>query len=246
LEGPGPGRFLFTTRRHPLFYLQITKCGCTFIRNLLYYLDHDQLHPDSGRIHSHPDDFLKADLVPRRDIRDSPYLFAVVRDPVDRFLSLYFDKIADPENRFDEGMRRRVTKAAGLDTSADLDLAGHHANCLKTLDWFGRNLDGKDEGKPNPHWQRQSVRLMRTNGLLPRLLTLSGLSWQLPEILEPIIPDIRDKINAVRTRNISRKPFTKAEMLTPELARAVQAVYPQDTETFAQVQANWGPAPEKS
>lgn len=239
LDKPGPGRVLFTTRRYPLFYLQITKCGCTFLRNLLYYLDHDRLHDASNRIHAHEADFLKADLIPRADLRRSPYLFAVVRDPVDRFLSLYFDKLSDVENQYDIKMRTRVAKAAGLKLATDLTLEDHRQNCLKTLEWFGRNLDGSTEGKPNPHWQRQSVRLSHTAGLVPRLLTLDGLSGQLETVLGPLIPDLGAKIASVRVRNQSRKPFTKAEIMTPGIAAAVARVYPADSKTYAQVRAEW-------
>ncbi len=244
LDKPGPGRFFYTTRRYPLFYLQITKCGCTFLRNLLYYLDHDALHPDSTRIHAHEADFLKADRIPRRFLRESPYLFAVIRDPVDRFLSLYFDKLANLENQHDTGMRTRVARAAGLKLASDMSLDDHRENCLKTLAWFEKNLAG-EAGKPNPHWQRQSLRLNRIRDLEPRLLTLGGLSWQLPELLSPLIPDIAEKMAAVRVRNESRKPFGRAEIMTPEIAAAVLRVYPEDSETYVRVAARWGRGPKQ-
>lgn len=246
LDQPEPGRFFHTTHRYPIIYLQITKCGCTYLRNLIYFLDHGRLHPDSTHIHAYPDDFVKADLIPRRVLKKSPYLFAIIRDPVDRFLSLYFDKIADTENHHDAGIRNRVTNAAGFDVSLSSDLETHRQSCLKILDWFGRNLDTKDEGKPNPHWQRQSMRLKRTEGLNPHLLTLYGLSWQLPQLLEPIIPDIADQMQAVRTRNESRKPFTRAEIMTPELEAAVQAVYADDANRYHRISAKWGPNPERN
>jgi len=245
LDDPGPGRFLLTTRRYPIFYLQITKCGCTFLRNLVYFFDHDALHPDSGRIHAHEDDFLKAGFAQRSFLHASPYLFAVVRDPIDRFFSLYFDKLANPSNDHDAGMRRRVTNAAGLTTGDDLSIKTHRENCLKTLNWFDLNLSGK-AGKPNPHWQRQSVRLARIKNLEPQLLTLTGLSWQLPMVLSPLIPDIAAKMAAVRVRNASEKPFGRAEILTPEIAASVMHVYPGDSATYARVSALWGNAPLRS
>ncbi len=244
LNMPGPGRFLFTTQRYPIFYLQITKCGCTFLRNLLYYLDNKRVHPDSSRIHSHEQDFLKADMIPRAVLLDSPYLFAVIRDPVDRFLSLYFDKLANRGSFYDHAMRARVSNAAGLDQSPELDLEGHRQNCLKTLYWFGLNLDTKRHGKPNPHWQRQSVRLSRMEGLKPRLLTLDDLSWQLPQLLAPIIPDIETAMSAVKSRNTTQKPFSRDEMLTPELEAAVYSVYRDDADRYARVRSEWAPAPE--
>jgi len=239
LEEPGPGRFYHTTRRYPLFYLQITKCGCTFLKNLIYYLDHGALHPNAKRIHAHEQDFVKADLIPRLVLKASPYLFVVVRNPVDRFLSLYFDKLADTSNDHDARMRQRVSRAAGLDLSPGAGISVHRQNCLKTLAWFQRNLDTKDEGKPNPHWQRQMVRFSHTKGLEAEVLTLDGLSWQLPALLSPLIPEIEDHMQAVRVRNTSEKLFDKAEFLTPEIIDAVHAVYPMDLEVYRAAAQNW-------
>lgn len=244
-EEPGPGRFWYTTNRYPIFYLQITKCGCTFIKNLFYYLDHDQTHPESTRIHAHQDDLVKADLIPRRFMDSSPYIFTVVRDPIDRFLSLYYDKFADLDNKHDKGMRRRVSRAADLKIKRKMTLEDHQEACLKSLKWIGRNLDTKEEGKPNPHWQRQSQRLRQAERLNARYLTLDGLRWQLPALLSPVIPDIAEKMKAVGRRNVSPKPFSRDQIMTPELKEAVRSVYEQDTETYARVRAEWGPEPER-
>lgn len=243
LSEPGPGRFYITTTRYPVFYLQINKCGCTFLRNLFYYLDHDRIHPESKRIHAHAKDFTVPALIPRWYLKKSPYLFSVVRDPIDRFLSLYFDKIANLDNSQDRGMRDRVGKAANLELTPDMGIDQHRKNCLKTLDWFALNLAGKTPGPPNSHWQRQSQRLSHTKGLNPQLLTLNGLSWQLPALLEPLIPDIRQKIDAVRVRNKSTRPYERQEILTPEIEAAVLDIYSEDALIFNQVRAEWGVAP---
>lgn len=244
LETPGPGRVLLTSRRYPVFYLQILKCGCTFMRNLIWYLDHDAPHPAGNRVHAHDDEFLKAALIPVATLQRPPRLFSIVRDPVDRFLSLYWDKLANPDNQRDAGMRARVTKAAGMVETDDID--GHRANCLKALDWIGRNLDTRTEGKPNPHWQRQSVRLKQVEALAPKLLTLDGLSWQLPAHLSPVIPDIADKMAAVRVRNRSARPFTRDQIVTPEIEAAAERVYPLDFATYRRARDDWGPDPTKT
>lgn len=242
-DNPGPGQVFLTTDRFPIFYLQITKCGCTFLRNLLYFLDHDVQHPDAARIHSHDDEFVKAALVPLWIMRKSPYVFTVIRNPVDRFLSLYFDKIANLSNPFDRGLRERVIENAGLVISEDTDLAGHQDNCLRTLHWLERNLSGETSGKANAHWRRQSARIKRAAGIDLRYLTLDGLSWQLPIILSPIIRDIADRMAAISSRNQSPKPYSRVEILTPEIEQSVQHIYRQDAELFERVSAEWGAAP---
>jgi len=243
LPEPGPGRFLFTTNKYPVYYLQITKCGSSYMRNLIYHLDHGTAHPDSKNVHSYNQDFVKADLVPRDVLRASPFLFCIVRDPVDRFLSLYFDKIANLDNEKDAAMRRRVVRKAGIELAPRMGLSDHQQNALLTINWFGRNLERGLKGKINPHWQRQKERLSRLVDLNARLVTLDGLPWQLPALLSPVIPDIAQQMDAVRIVNQSTKPFSKAQMLTPELEETIHAVYAQDLETYQMVRSEWGKGP---
>jgi hypothetical protein len=245
LDQPGAGRVLHTTDRYPLFYLKITKCGCTYLVNLLHVLDHGVPHPAGSRVHSHDADFVKAGLLPPAAITGSPFAFAVVRDPVDRFLSLYFDKIADVENANDAGMRRRVMRMAGIDVGPGTSLETHRDNCLKVLDFFADNLAGNTPGGINPHWQRQAVRLRRAQAFGLTLLTLDGLKWQLPALLAPLIPDITEKMAQVESRNRSKKPFSRAEIETPELAERVHSLYAADLEIYRRARAERGPAPDQ-
>ncbi|MFT4716889.1 MAG: hypothetical protein ACI8YI_001416 [Paracoccaceae bacterium] len=235
----GIGQHVYTTQRHPLFYLQINKCGCTFLRNLLFHLDHDQVHPFSKRIHSHEADFIKAKAIPHQVLAASHYVFCAVRDPVDRFLSLYFDKLSDPENPRDKWMRKLFIDEAGLRPVENLNAKAHRVNCMKALNWIDQNLAGKTEASTNPHWQRQSVVLDRIKGTNPHLLNLDDLTQQLPQILRPLIPDIAEQMGKITERNESEKPFSRAEIVDDQLAAAIQAVYPLDTKLISDVRANW-------
>ena len=243
-KNPGQGRFLITSNRYPFYYLQITKCGCTFLRNLIYTLDHGEQHEDSARIHAHDDEFIKATLVPIWLLKKSNFMFTVVRDPVDRFLSLYFDKIADTTNTYDKAMRRRLIINAELDVSPDTDLAGHQENCLRTLAWVKKNLAGNTPGKIDPHWRHQSTRIDKAKGLPMKYLTLEGLSWQLPVLLAPLIPNIASVMAQVKSRNISKKLFTKDQIVTVDLIAAVRDIYPEDATMYQAVADDWGQQPE--
>jgi sulfotransferase famil protein len=238
-ERPGLGRHVYTTQRLPIFYVQINKCGCTYLRNLLFLLDHDQLHPYSDRIHSFDADFKKATLIPDQVLAASHYVFCAVRDPIDRFLSLYFDKLSDPENKRDDWMQKLFIKEAGLVRDDGLDLDEHRQNCLKALAWIDLNLAGRTEAKTNPHWQRQSLIVARVSAAIPFLINLDDLSTQLPVLLKPIIPDIVEKMKIITDRNESRKPFSRAEIMNEALISAVGSVYPDDTRLIAEVRADW-------
>lgn len=237
-EKPGLGRALYTTRTYPIFYLMILKCGCTFLRNLFYHLDHGHLHADAGRIHAHDQDFLKAAHVPHDVIQSSPYVFTVVRDPVDRFLSLYFDKIANTENEVDAWMRRRIAEGAGLELGPEISITTHRENCLKMLGWLKRNLDDGLEGRTNPHWQRQSVSIERIARFKPTLIPLPQVQDRLDALLGPIVPDIGKHMKAITVRNVSPKLFERSVFVTDELVEMTRSIYSKDMVLFEIARAN--------
>lgn len=219
---------MLTTHRHPIFYLPINKCACTYLRNLFFLLDHDSIHPDPKRIHAYDREFVNAARVPEDILTSSPFVFTVVRDPVDRFLSLYFDKLANPYNESDFWMRRLMNDEAGFRADNDTTLEQHRAFCLKALGWIDRNLKGKTEAPTNPHWQRQSLILSRITGLDPHLIELKSLDQRLEQLLAPLEPRISVIMKKITDRNESHQLFSKDEMLTNELKAAVHAVYADD------------------
>jgi len=58
-----------TTRRHPIYYMAITKCGSTFLKNLAYVLDHDAPHENPDYIHDYNQDLIRTDKQNFPDMR---------------------------------------------------------------------------------------------------------------------------------------------------------------------------------
>jgi hypothetical protein len=235
----GPSRIFLTTRRAPIFYLPITKCGCTWLKNLLYHIDHDREHPAGDRIHEDPGALVSAAGTDPALIRASRFAFVVLRAPEERLLSLYFDKIwGDGPGTF-ASLRLRLAAEAGLDLARDLDVAGHGRNLARLIEWLGANLAGQTAVPVNPHWRRQSQRLRRAGDIAPERLSLDGLGWQLPMLLAPAVPTIARRMQAVTSRNAAPRPVPAAALLTPELCRAVRRVYAEDAENAAAARAAW-------
>ncbi|MEM9012985.1 MAG: sulfotransferase family 2 domain-containing protein [Pseudomonadota bacterium] len=235
-----PGRILFTTRRYPIYYLTITKCGCTYLKNLLYYLDHDHLHEHPEVIHRYADEDMVRPLdVPVAEIRQSPYAFAVVRDPVDRFLSLYFDKIYPDSPQSFRAVRKYLAQNAAIDLTPGLDAAAHTANCHRLIAWLDDNLARRTDMSVNPHWRWQTSRLKRAAEFDLTLLTLKDLDRQLRLLLTPLIPDIAAKMAAVTVRNVSARPVAKEAVLTEALLEEVNTVYARDREVYDDTVATW-------
>jgi hypothetical protein len=235
-EKKSSAAMMITTRRFPLYYMAITKCGSTFLKNLIYHLDNDALHPDADNIHKYPKLFSRARYVPEADIAASSHAFTVIRDPVDRYLSLYFDKIlvGDGSEVWD-----LLAEELQLERQPGLDAAGHLRNCEKIIPWLEDNLAYNNDFPINHHWKRQSNRLTRVQKLNLEHLTLKGINTQLTYFLRDLVPDIEERLHAVGSRNRSKKPFGRADVLSPALEAEIRRIYQADHEAYLEAVEDW-------
>lgn len=232
-------RRFFTTRRYPIFYLSITKCGCTYLKNLMYYLDHDQMHPMARFIHDQSEDLIRAEDRDPRVIVDARHVFTVLRDPVDRFFSLYFDKIHGERPQNFAGLREILAQDIGLDLTAELTPDAHSANAFKLINWIDANLREETPEPVNPHWKPQHERIEKVADFGVWRLTLEGLDWQLPLFLQEVIPDLPTKMTAISERNTSSRAKLQTAVTTPELHARICEIYAQDAENHAQAVKRW-------
>lgn len=238
-------RMLLTTRRFPIYYLPITKCGSTYMKNLFYHIDHGEEHPQSSEIHTQIHDLLRAGFVDGDHIRDSRFAFAVIRDPMDRMLSLYFDKIWGEGPQNFGRLRTALSRETGIKLDRNLSLEDHRRNTLILAEWLEANLAFKTTEPVNAHWRRQSTRLKRTRNMALDHLVLEGLDWQLPMFIGPAVPELDGHMSAVKSRNTTKRPVAKAELLTPDLQKIVDRAYGYDTELVSAARSRWHHRREK-
>lgn len=232
-------RAFYTTRNYPIYYLSITKCGSTFLKNVFYALDHNHSHPDGEHVHDTERGLIRARDVPTEDIMASPYVFTVLRDPRERFLSFYFDKIYGDGPRNFPMLRKRLQDEIALDLTPGLDESAHIQNCLRLAGWIERNLKGATDEPVNFHWRQQTARLRRVREFDVVGLTLDGLNWQLPEFLRPVVPDLSARMEAVTERNHSTKDGRPKVEDTPELDAELTRIYAQDFERYTTAKQAW-------
>ncbi len=216
----------------------ILKCGCTYIKNLLWHLDHNTAHPRGNWVHRAKDDLPRSTGQSADDIRANPYAFVVVRDPVDRFVSLYFDKVMRERKVGDGRLRRVLLEARAIDPAAR-NVAAHRQNCLATIDWIGRNLSGKTAQATNLHWTRQVTILRQIAALQPKVLTLNSLNPQLRYLLSAHIPDIARHQDGAKWRNRSPRPVAQEDLCDPELTAAIHKVYTRDAALWTVADVIW-------
>lgn len=234
-----PAQRMTTLRGTDVYYLPITKCGSTYLKNVFHYIDNG-FERDGPSIHS-SGYLLRAKTGDEDKIRDSGHAFTVLRNPVDRFVSLYFDKIYGEGTDVFSHLRLKLVDEIGLDLTSDLDVEGHRANCWKFIEWIEKNLAQETDEPVNPHWRRQFARTKRVRKLELVHLTLDGLDWQLPLFLGDVIPDIRVAMAAVKNRNKTSRPISNDILLDVALIEKIESVYAWDKKAYLEAKQHWAP-----
>jgi len=200
-------------------YHQITKCGCTFTKTLINQLD--------GRSSTaHP---IKIDWS-----SGGPPAFVIIRNPIDRFISLYFDKIL----RGSSGIGRKFLNRHLVDRDA-ASLMAHQLNCLQSLGWINSTITGRSSEPTNYHWRPQVRRLHKISKMDVHVLTLDGLSWQLPYLLRGCCPNISDVMKRVGMRNVSPKPCDASQLASQKLRKQISRIYADDERVYSEANRHW-------
>ncbi|MEM8653598.1 MAG: sulfotransferase family 2 domain-containing protein [Pseudomonadota bacterium] len=231
--------WLYTTQRHPIYWHHIAKNAGTFMKHLMYLLDHDTALDHTGKLHDWDAHLVRATHVSRDQLDTPPYGFIVLRNPFQRFLSVYFDKVYGPGGQPRPGIGRAFFQSNSIDRSPDLEAAGHIENCLKLAHWTADNIAGRTRTAPNWHLVPQLHQVAQVYDLNFRALTVEQLDWQLTHLLSGLIPDIADRIARVPDRNSADRAIRHQDMLVPDLKSTLKQIYADDLATFREARAFW-------
>lgn len=220
-------------------FLPITKCGSTFLKHLFWQLHFGAPFSGARSVHAYDDQLPSGAGLREADIQNNPSYFVVLRDPVDRLVSLYLDKLQLPndESRPVKTFRRLVRWEPDYNWAAETAKA-HQRNLEIVTELLQFSLSQDDKTYKNPHWARQSDRvdrLARPLGLVA--LPLNGLDQKLDLILSPNMPDIADQIAKVKHRN--RTGAKQRVEVGDALKLKIQQLYPQDYENWSRIMSDW-------
>lgn len=229
---------LFVVDGVPLRYLVIPKCGCTYVKNVLWHLKTGHPHPQPLRVHDDDGAFKRASGLGlcADDIAAEAHAFTVIRKPVDRFLSLYFDKIVGPGRQKFVPLAQTLIDRHGL-IDQPRTTADHRQNLLITITWLHDNLANPGVLKNDAHWTPQVYRKNIMKACNLKLLMVDDLTAQLRFLLRDAIPEIDASLKVEQNRSTRQIP--KSTVLTDEIRAGVNAVYAQDKTLYQRVAKAW-------
>jgi hypothetical protein len=219
---------LFAIPEPRIFYLFIPKCGCTYVKNVLWHIRTGKPHVNPLRVHDSDAFILRAgELVgDHLSIRSEDMAFSVVRNPVDRLLSLYLDKVVGT-GRLNFVPLAETLIREGRIIENPSSLSDHHFNLLSLVDWLHENLTGNTGLPKNAHWTPQSDRslVLRTFDL--KILVVEHLTIGLNVLLRDSVPGI-DHFLHTAERNRSTRTLPKSDLLTGLIRRRINELYSSD------------------
>lgn len=233
------GARLFALDSPRVYYLVIPKCGCTFVKNVLWFIANSKFYHSPRRIHDADDLFLRASDVERdlTNVFRAPTAFTVLRNPVDRLLSLYFDKVAGAGRKEYVPLYDVLVRQRSLIPNP-CTIRDHRYNLECMTEWIAENLQTGVDLRPEAHWTPQSYRsnIMREFDL--GVLTVDDLTAGLELIFSRYVPNIRDVL-AGAEMNRSDRDFRKGDIMTDALRRKVNSIYTVDRAMYRSAKAHW-------
>lgn len=221
-----------------VYFLSIPKCGCTYVKNVLWYLMRGEFHANPVRVHDDDSAFLRASALTLdlRTIQSETRAFTVLRNPADRFLSLYLDKIVGPGRKNFVPLADTLSRRGHfIDVPVSLD--DHHRNLELLLEWIEENLDTRVDLPTNAHWTPQSYRLEVVRTFDLRVLLVDRLS----EGLQALFSEIHGAQEAIALaeRNRSPRSMAKSDYLRADLRRRINAIYSLDKDLYRRTSEYW-------
>ncbi|WP_153768716.1 sulfotransferase family 2 domain-containing protein [Labrenzia sp. CE80] len=207
-----------------VYYVPQTKCACTTLRSVVYLHKTGKLPIDENKVHEEIDAI--GVNVDNKNITKDDLVFGIVRDPIDRFLSFYNDKVA--------GQHKQQWLLDVLDR--DFGLTGNHTiDCGKALDHAIDTFVGRSREKVDPHWAFQISKAHIYRNLRAILIPIEKMSIVLPDLLEQPVPNFTNLLKAVGQANKSSKALTRKEISGTELESRIAETYRLDHELYSAV-----------
>ncbi|MEM8663413.1 MAG: sulfotransferase family 2 domain-containing protein, partial [Pseudomonadota bacterium] len=147
------------------------------------------------------------------------FRFVFVRNPVDRLVSCYLDRVLSPGSV----PHRVVKRALGVEGPQDIKFAD-----------FVAVVADQSVREMNPHWRPVYNEACCASVTYDAVLKFENLQAELRTLLERLFPQIADSIDLARNLSPAktRAKERAADFITPELKTKIEAIYAKDYEAF--------------
>lgn len=230
---------LLTCDLYPIRYLPIQKCGCTFVKNILWNLQFGCPHKNPARVHDDEGKLPYIEMRPENAAKISreEMAFTVIRKPADRFVSLYFDKIVGGGRFRFPPLASLLENKKGLNSYARSP-EEHRMNCEVLLDWIEENISSGTDIERNPHWMPFSRKAKISVKFKLKVLLTTNLSHQLTNVLSPEVLALTPSLSRIET-NASVQPVPASDVLSRDLKRKIKAIYYDDHDAYEKTRDHW-------
>ena len=235
LTNPG----VIVCRNLPLIYLNIPKCACTTIKNLLYRLDTGQVFVQPLAIHRALRQGLLADTFVSMGedyesfIRHRKVSFTFVRNPLSRIYSCFNDKVFHQSPHSFDWLRKRLSNDYGIafdDMEKGYSSSEHSDNFKRFLFFVKDNISGATTAKKDAHWLPQSHIIRHYS----RLMNIDVIGRV--ESYESGIDVVLNRIGMADRKNLitlkfndgTPAPFSLESVVTDEIRQLVADIYADD------------------
>lgn len=214
----------------PLSYVLNPKAACTLALHFVFFVNHNYRYFDLAHLHISRLAMLRlygSELDPvalRTFLRLSPESFSIVRDPLRRFVSAFFQKVftdGDPEY---VPFRDMLTSLHGIDLSPEANPA---QSCLSFAKWVASQENQKSI---DPHFRPQHLNLAMGGRF--KVGTILRL-----ENRDAVFSFFSKWIGAEKAKWFLSIPFNTQkyaidEFVTGELKDIVRTIYAEDYKLF--------------
>lgn len=163
---------------------------------------------------------LKANHFDRIVSNGNFFKFVMVRNPIDRIISCYLDRVLLPMS----AVHKSVCTSLGREPGSEISFAD-----------FVELVSTQTPKEMNPHWRMQFFECGYDTIKYDKVYKYEKFSESVSDFLQKLYPNTASKIdiNANYSPAVTKAKSRRAEILTPEIEGKIRNIYKLDFETFS-------------
>jgi hypothetical protein len=232
-------RGIIACRKYPVVYLNLPKCACTTIKNILFYLDmgkplanalgiHKSIRSGSVLINFNSPVELKHSIINRN------ISFTFVRHPLSRAYSCFNEKVYHQSPYSFRGLRNSFLnqkyKLIFPEKNAIYSIEQHSGNFEKFLFFIRDNMAGKTQYRKDAHWlpQTQLLNKFQKYTAIDYIGRVERFREGIRYVLNSIGVNDSEYLSQIKCNEGDPPPFSYKEILNDRILKLGHEIYESD------------------